>query len=67
MKKGICASLQWARQYRDLISKINLVLSEQDELIVVNDGSSDNTETEIDNSKCIKINLTQNMEKDMHV
>ena len=27
----------------DLISKINLVLSEQDELIVVNDGSSDNT------------------------
>ena len=47
----------------DLISKINLVLSEQDELIVVNDGSSDNTETEIDNSKCIKINLTQNMGK----
>ena len=32
----------------DLISKINLVLSEQDELIVVNDGSSDNTETEIE-------------------
>ncbi len=47
----------------NLISKINLVLSEQDELIVVNDGSSDNTETEIDNSKCIKINLTQNMGK----
>ena len=47
----------------DLISKINLVLSEQDELIVVNDGSSDKTETEIDNSKCLKINLTQNMGK----
>lgn len=47
----------------DLISKINLVLSEQDELIVVNDGSSDNTESEIDNSNCIKINLKQNMGK----
>ena len=47
----------------NLILKIKTVLNNNDELIIVNDGSSDKTLNEIQNKKCILINLNKNMGK----
>lgn len=47
----------------ELIKKINLVLDNDDELIIVNDGSNDDTLNEIKKEKCILINLEKNMGK----
>ena len=47
----------------NLILKIKTVLNNNDELIIVNDGSSDKTLNEIQNDKCILINLNKNMGK----
>ena len=47
----------------NLIDKINLYLDDNDELIIVNDGSKDNTELEIKSKKCILITLEKNKGK----
>jgi glycosyltransferase involved in cell wall biosynthesis len=47
----------------NLIDKINPFLNDNDELIVVNDGSSDNTESEIKSKKCSLISLKTNKGK----
>ena len=47
----------------DLIDKISLFLNDNDELIVINDGSSDNTESEIKSKKCFLISLKSNKGK----
>lgn len=44
-----------------LIDKINLYISKDDEIIVVNDGSVDNTESEIKTRNCTLISLEKNM------
>ena len=46
-----------------LIDKINNKLENNDELIVVNDGSTDNTEVEIKSKNCILISLLENKGK----
>ena len=47
----------------ELIDKINLCISEHDEIIIVNDGSIDNTESEIKTRSCVLITLEKNMGK----
>ncbi len=47
----------------NLIDKINNKLENDDELIVVNDGSTDNTELEIKSKNCILISLSENKGK----
>jgi glycosyltransferase involved in cell wall biosynthesis len=47
----------------NLIDKINPFLNDNDELIVVNDGSTDNTESEIKSKKCFLISLKSNKGK----
>ncbi len=47
----------------NLIDKINLYLNDNDELIVVNDGSTDNTELEAKSKKCNLISLERNSGK----
>ena len=47
----------------ELIDKISLYIYKDDELIIVNDGSSDNTESEIKTRNCILISLQKNMGK----
>ena len=47
----------------NLILKIKTFLNNNDELIIVNDGSTDKTLNEIQNQKCILINLNKNMGK----
>ena len=47
----------------NLIDKINNKLETDDELIVVNDGSTDNTELEIKSKNCILISLSENKGK----
>ena len=47
----------------NLIDKINLYLEDKDELIIVNDGSTDNTESEIKSKNCILISLEKNKGK----
>ena len=49
----------------NLIDKINPFLNDNDELIVVNDGSSDNTESEIKSKKCSLISLKTNKGKSL--
>jgi glycosyltransferase involved in cell wall biosynthesis len=47
----------------ELIDKISLCVSRDDEIIIVNDGSIDNTEAEIKTKNCILISLEKNMGK----
>ena len=47
----------------DLIDKISLFLNDNDELIIINDGSFDNTESEIKSKKCSLISLKTNKGK----
>ncbi len=47
----------------ELIKKTKLVLNPDDELILVDDGSSDNTAKEIRENNCILISLEKNMGK----
>ena len=47
----------------ELIDKISLYISEHDEIIIVNDGSIDNTESEIKTRSCVLITLKKNMGK----
>ena len=47
----------------ELIDKISLNISKEDEIIIVNDGSTDNTESEIKTRNCILISLEKNMGK----
>jgi glycosyltransferase involved in cell wall biosynthesis len=47
----------------ELIDKISLHISKDDEIIIVNDGSTDNTESEIKTKNCILISLEKNMGK----
>ena len=47
----------------ELIDKISLNISKEDEIIIVNDGSIDNTEAEIKTKNCILISLEKNMGK----
>ena len=47
----------------ELIKKTKLVLNPEDELILVDDGSSDNTAKEIRENNCILISLEKNMGK----
>ena len=45
----------------ELIDKISLHISKDDEIIIVNDGSTDNTESEIKTKNCILISVEKNM------
>ena len=47
----------------ELIDKISLYINKDDEIIIVNDGSTDNTESEIKTRNCILISLQKNMGK----
>ena len=47
----------------ELIDKISLHINKDDEIIIVNDGSTDNTESEIKTRNCILISLQKNMGK----
>ena len=47
----------------ELIDKISLHVNKEDEIIIVNDGSTDNTESEIKTRNCILISLEKNMGK----
>ena len=47
----------------NLIEQINLYLDQEDELIIIDDGSTDNTEQECRNKKCDLIKLEKNMGK----
>ena len=46
-----------------LIDKINIQIDENDELIVIDDGSTDDTYSEVVNKRCNVIKLEKNMGK----